>query len=96
VPASPALTQVGLERVRRDMARLHPGTEAYGLISTCHPRSGVDLIYTGKGMLVVWCHRCHREVAVLHVAYGPLRGGQDEAYTPPATSLGAGDRHCGV
>jgi hypothetical protein len=74
VRASPALTRTSLERVRRDMARLHPGTEAYGLTSTCHPRSGVDLIYTGKGMLLVWCHRCHREVAVLCVAFAPLRG----------------------
>lgn len=72
--ASPALTRLALEQTRRDLARLHPGTEAFGLISACHPRAGVDLIYTGGGMLLVWCHRCHREVAVLHVAPAPLRG----------------------
>lgn len=71
---SPALTRAGLERVRRDMAQRHPGTEAYRLIGSCHPTSGVDLVYTGKGMLLVWCHRCHREVAVLQVAAAPHRG----------------------
>ena len=76
--ASPALTRPGLERVRQDMARLHQGTEAYRLTSSCHPRAGVDLVYTGHGTLRVWCHRCHREVAVLHVARAPLRGD-----TPP-------------
>lgn len=66
--ASPALTRAGLEQVRRDMAQRHPGTDAFRLIGSCHPSSGVDLVYTGRGKLLVWCHRCHREVAVLHVA----------------------------
>ena len=47
--AAPALTRQGLEQTRRELARLHPGTEADGLISACHPRAGVDLIYVGKG-----------------------------------------------
>lgn len=71
--AAPALTQAGLDLVRHDMAQLHPGTEAYRLVSSCHPRSGVDLIYTGLGMMLVWCHRCHNEVAVLAVAPRPAR-----------------------
>jgi hypothetical protein len=78
VCAAPALTQGGQGHLST-MARLHPGTEAYRLIGSCHPSSGVDLVYTGDGIMRVWCHRCHREVAVLHVAAGHLRGGLDDA-----------------
>jgi hypothetical protein len=56
------------------MATMHPGTDAYRLTSSCHPRAGVDLVYAGHGLLRVWCHRCHGDVAVLHVARAPLRG----------------------
>jgi len=73
MPASPALTRRSLEQTRRELACLHPGMEAYGLRSTCHPRAGVDLISPGQGKLLVWCHHCHGEVAVLHVAVAPLQ-----------------------
>jgi hypothetical protein len=67
--AAPAITPAGLERVRRDMATRHPGTAAYRLVSSCHPTAGVDLVYTGGGVLLVWCHRCHRDVAALQVQH---------------------------
>jgi hypothetical protein len=71
---TPTLTRESLDRVRRDMRERHPGTDAYRLIGDCHPTSGVDLVYTGAGTLLVWCHRCHREVAVLQVAPAPRAG----------------------
>jgi hypothetical protein len=73
VNVAPALTQGGLDLVRHVVAQRHPGTEAYRLVSSCHPRAGVDLIYTGLGMMLVWCHLRTSEAAVLAVAPRPAR-----------------------
>jgi hypothetical protein len=43
------------------------GATAYRLTPACHPTAGVELVYAGDGRLLVWCHRCHGDVAQLAV-----------------------------
>lgn len=59
------------------------GVQAYRLTAACHPRAGVDLIYAGDGRLLVWCHRCHADVAQLALARG---GAPPPAACPRRTS----------
>ena len=71
MPRCGITTTTIITRQALDAQSQESGADAYHLTSSCHPTAGVDLVYAGDGRLLVWCHRCHGDVAILAVGSAP-------------------------
>ena len=65
----------------------HTGAETYRLTPAYHPTAGVEMVYAGDGRLLVWCHRCHGDVAILAVGSAPRSAGRRRAGDDPRGRL---------
>ena len=68
----PVTTSTIITRQALDAQLRESGADAYQLTPACHPTAGVDLVYAGDARLLVWCHRCHGDVATLAVGSAPI------------------------